>query len=157
MTAVYLPSPHDRAREQAARYEATSGREGGTLDGRPVVILTTTGARTGHIRKNPIMRIKDGDTYVAVASNGGATTNPSWYHNLIAHPEVWLQDGEMIHRFRAREVRGEEKARWWVVADRAWSHFAAFRAEAGDREIPVIVLEPMTPRDHNAKSASTVS
>jgi deazaflavin-dependent oxidoreductase (nitroreductase family) len=72
--------------EQVALYEATEGREGGTLEGRPVVILSTIGAKTGNILKNPVMRIKDGDTYVAVASNGGASNNPSWYRNLTAHP-----------------------------------------------------------------------
>jgi F420H(2)-dependent quinone reductase len=108
-----------------------------------VVILTTIGAKTGNIRKKPVMRLKDGDTYVAVASNGGAASNPSWYRNLSAHPEVSLQDGATVYRLRAREVRGEEKARWWLVAERDWPRFAEFRAKAGDREIPVVVLEPM--------------
>jgi deazaflavin-dependent oxidoreductase (nitroreductase family) len=108
MTNAY----HPRSSEQVALYEATDGREGGILDGRPVVILTTIGAKTGNIRKNPVMRIKDGDTYVAVASNGGATSNPSWYHNLSPHPEVLLQDGTTVYRLRVLEVRGEEKARW---------------------------------------------
>nr|WP_245716787.1 nitroreductase family deazaflavin-dependent oxidoreductase [Nocardia mikamii] len=140
--ADYVPSPIDRVRTQVDRYETTGGREGGTLDGRPVIILTTKGARTGHLRKNPVMRIKNGDTYIAVASNGGATTNPSWYYNLLAHPEVWVRDGTSTNRFRAREVHGAEKSRWWKVADAAWPHFAQFRAEAGTREIPVIVLDP---------------
>jgi F420H(2)-dependent quinone reductase len=108
-----------------------------------VVILTTIGAKTGNIRKKPVMRLKDGDTYVAVASNGGAASNPSWYRNLSAHPEVSLQDGATVYRLRAREVRGEEKARWWLVAERDWSRFAEFPAKASDREIPVVVLEPM--------------
>ncbi|MFJ1458092.1 nitroreductase family deazaflavin-dependent oxidoreductase [Nocardia sp. N2S4-5] len=132
----------DRVRAQVDRYEETGGREGGTLDGRPVIILTTRGARTGRLRKNPVMRIRNGGTYVAVASNGGATTNPSWYYNLLAHPEVSVQDGTSTHRLRAREVHGAEKRRWWTVADAAWPHFAQFRAEAGTREIPVLVLEP---------------
>jgi F420H(2)-dependent quinone reductase len=85
MTYAYQPTS-ERVGEQVAIYEATDGREGGTLEGRPVVILTTIGAKTGYTRKNPVMRIKDGDTYLAVASNGGATTNPSWYRNLSANP-----------------------------------------------------------------------
>jgi deazaflavin-dependent oxidoreductase (nitroreductase family) len=85
MTNSYRPTS-DLVHEQVALYKATDGREGGTLEGRPVVILTTIGAKTGNIRKNPVMRIKDGDTYVAVASNGGAASNPSWYCNLSAHP-----------------------------------------------------------------------
>ncbi len=141
MANAYQPTS-DLVHEQVALYEATDGREGGTLEGRPVVILTTIGTKTGNIRKNPVMRIKDGDTYVAVGSNGGGARNPSWYRNLSAHPEVSLQDGPTVFRLHAREVRGEEKARWWLVAERDWPRFAEFRAKAGDREIPVIVLEP---------------
>jgi deazaflavin-dependent oxidoreductase (nitroreductase family) len=103
MINAYQPTS-DLVHEQVALYEATDGREGGTLEGRPVVILTTIGAKTGNFRKNPVMRIKDGDTYVkdgdtyvAVASNGGAGSNPSWYRNLSAHPEVSLQDGATVH------------------------------------------------------------
>jgi deazaflavin-dependent oxidoreductase (nitroreductase family) len=142
MTNAYRPTT-DRVDEQVALYEATEGREGGTLEGRPVVILSTIGAKTGNIRKNPVMRIKDDDTYVAVASNGGASSNPSWYRNLTAHPEVSLQDGATVYRLRAREVHGEEKARRWRVAERDWPRYEEFRAKAGDREIPVMVLEPL--------------
>lgn len=142
MTNVYEPSPSDRVREQVSLYEATDGREGGTLEGRPVVILTTVGAKTGNIRKNPVMRIKEGDVYLAVASNAGATSHPAWYRNIVAHPELSLQDGATVHRVRAREVHGDEKAHWWKVAERNWPHFPEYRAKAGDREIPVILLEP---------------
>jgi F420H(2)-dependent quinone reductase len=142
MSGTYQPSPSDRVREQVALYEATDGREGGSLEGRPVVILTTIGAKTGNIRKNPVMRIKEGETYVAVASNAGATSHPSWYRNLIANPEVLLQDGATVYRLRAREARGEEKTRWWAVAERFWPHFPEYRAKAGGREIPVMLLEP---------------
>jgi F420H(2)-dependent quinone reductase len=144
MPETYQPSPSDRVREQVARYEATDGREGGTLEDRPVVILTTVGVKTGSIRKNPVMRIKEGDVYVAVASNAGAPTHPAWYRNLVAHPQVLLQDGATVHRLRAREVRGEEKARWWVIAERDWPHFPDYRAKAGEREIPIMLLEPTT-------------
>jgi deazaflavin-dependent oxidoreductase (nitroreductase family) len=89
------------------------------------------------------MRIKDGDTYVAVTSNGRASSNPSWYRNLTAHPEVSLQDGATVYRLRAREVHGEEKARRWRVAERDWPRYEEFRAKAGDREIPMMVLEPL--------------
>ena len=149
MSNTYQPSPSDRVSEQVALYEATDGREGGTLEDRPVVILTTTGAKTGNIRKNPVMRIKEGDTYVAVASAAGATSHPSWYRNLIAHPEVSLQDGATVHRLRAREAEGEEKARWWTVAESFWPHFPEYRAKAGGRDIPVMLLEPTeTPGEH---------
>ena len=144
MTETYQPSPSDRVREQVALYEATDGREGGTLEDRPVVILTTVGVKTGSVRKNPVMRIKESDVYVAVASNAGASTHPAWYRNVVAHPEVSLQDRATVHRLRAREVHGEEKARWWVIAERDWPHFPAYRAKAGEREIPVMLLEPTT-------------
>ena len=142
MTDAYLPSASDRVSEQVAAYEASNGTEGGTLEGRPVVILTTTGARTGAIRKNPIMRIPHGDNYIAVASYAGAATDPAWYRNLVAHPDLWLQDGAAKGRFRAREVFGEEKTQAWAVAEQFWPHFPEYRAKAGTREIPVRVLEP---------------
>jgi F420H(2)-dependent quinone reductase len=142
MTDAYVPSPTDSVADQVARYEASDGAEGGTLEGRPVVIMTTTGARTGAIRKNPIMRIPHGDNYIAVASYAGAATDPAWYGNLIAHPDLLLQDGAMKGRFRAREVFGDEKNRAWAVAEQFWPHFPEYRAKAGTREIPVLVLEP---------------
>jgi deazaflavin-dependent oxidoreductase (nitroreductase family) len=138
----YAPSPVERVRDQVARYEATDGREGGTLEGRPVVILTTTGAKTGKIRKTPLIRIEQDGVYAVVASAGGAPENPAWYRNVVADPAVRLQDHEQVHLVRAREVHGEEKARWWRVADDRWPHFPEYRAKATGREIPVVVLEP---------------
>jgi F420H(2)-dependent quinone reductase len=146
MSDVYLPSPSERVRDQVARYEASNGAEGGTLEGRPVVILTTIGARSGAIRKNPVMRIPYGDNYIAVASNAGATTHPAWYRNVTANPDIWVQDGAVKRRLRAREVFGEEKTRMWAVAEQYWPHFPEYRAKAGAREIPVLLLEPI--KDH---------
>ena len=145
---IYQPSPTARVREQVALYESTDGREGGTLEDRPVVILTTIGATTGNIRKNPVMRIEHAGTYVAVASNGEATTHPAWYRNLLAHPEVRLQDCATVHPLRAREVFGAEKTRWWQIAEAHWPHFPQYRATAAGREIPVMLLEP--PQDTTA-------
>jgi deazaflavin-dependent oxidoreductase (nitroreductase family) len=142
----YLPSPSERVRDQVARYEATDGREGGTLEGRPVVILTMTGALTGKIRKTPVMRIERDGVYVAVASAAGAPHHPAWYHNLIANPEVRLQDGAQVHRARAREVFGQEKAEIWRLAESRWPHFPEYRAKAG-REIPILLLEPIPPSE----------
>jgi F420H(2)-dependent quinone reductase len=140
--ADYVPSRREDVRDQVARYEATGGREGGTLEGRPVVILTMTGATSGKIRKTPVMRIESAGTYVAVASNGGAPRHPAWYHNLIAHPDVRVQDGAQVHVLRAREVFGQEKAEAWKLADSRWPHFPEYRAKAG-REIPILLLEPV--------------
>jgi len=137
----YVPSPSERVRDQVALYEATGGREGGTLEGRPVVILTMTGATSGNIRKTPIMRIERDGTYLAVASAAGAPNHPAWYRNLIAHPRLRLQDGTTVHRLRAREVFGAEKADAWELAESRWPHFPEYRAKAG-REIPILLLEP---------------
>jgi F420H(2)-dependent quinone reductase len=139
----YEPSPVSRIREQVARYEATDGTEGNTLEDRPVVILTTIGVKSGQVRKNPIMRIEDNGIYVAVASAGGAPKNPSWYGNLIAHPDVLVRDGGEVIHLRAREVFGTEKQHWWVVAERFWPHYPEYRQRAAGREIPLIVLEPI--------------
>ncbi|MDT5325612.1 MAG: hypothetical protein QOF25_2764 [Mycobacterium sp.] len=113
LDGVYVPSPVERIREQVADYEASGGVEGATLEGRPVVILTSVGVKSGKVRKNPVMRIVDGDRYVAVASAAGAPANPSWYANLVAHPRVRLQDGASVMEFQAREVSGDEKRHYW--------------------------------------------
>jgi F420H(2)-dependent quinone reductase len=138
---AYQPSPSERVRHQVALYEATDGAEGGDLEGRPVVILTTTGARSGSTRKTPVIRIVHDGTYAAVASAGGAPGNPAWYRNLVAHPVAQLQDGAEHLTVRAREVHGAEKDRWWVIAETFWPHFPEYRAKAG-RDIPVLLLEP---------------
>jgi F420H(2)-dependent quinone reductase len=133
----YVPSPDKRVREQVSDYEASGGVEGGTLEGKPV-------AKSGRVRKNPVMRIVDGDRYIAVASAAGSPKHPGWYANLIAHPVVRLQDGAVIRQFRAREVTGEEKTYFWAVAERFWPHFPEYRRLAQGRNIPIMVLEPIT-------------
>jgi F420H(2)-dependent quinone reductase len=140
MTA-YEPSPSDRVRDQVALYEATDGAQGGDLEGRPVVILTTTGARSGNIRKTPVIRIVHDGIYAAVASAAGAPKDPAWYRNLMAHPVVQLRDGAELRTVRAREVHGAEKDRWWGIAESFWPYFPQYRAKAG-RDIPIIVFEP---------------
>jgi deazaflavin-dependent oxidoreductase (nitroreductase family) len=139
----YEPSPVQRVSDQVAAYEASGGVEGATLEDRPVVILTSVGAKSGKVRKNPVMRIVDGDCYVAVASAGGAPQNPSWYANLVAHPAVRLQDGATVRDFHAREVSGEEKLRYWAIAEQFWPHFPEYRRRAAGRDIPIMVLEPV--------------
>ncbi|ADP78487.1 nitroreductase family deazaflavin-dependent oxidoreductase [Pseudofrankia inefficax] len=137
----YVPSLFPSVRDQVALYEATDGREGGTLEGRPVVILTHRGARSGKLRKTPVMRIELGPGYLVVASYGGAPNHPSWYHNLIANPLVLVRDGDTLRSMVAREAAGPEKAALWETADAAWPHFPEYRAST-TREIPLLVLEP---------------
>jgi deazaflavin-dependent oxidoreductase (nitroreductase family) len=129
-----------------ADYEASGGVEGATLEGRPVVILTSVVAKSGKVRKNPVMRIVDGDRYVAVASAGGSLTNPSRYANPEAHPKVRRQDRTSVTEFQAREVAGDEKRHYWVTAEQFWPHFPEYRHQAGGRDIPIMVLEPIAPK-----------
>ncbi len=109
--------------------------------GKPVVILTSVGARSGKIRKTPLMRVEHEGEYAVVASLGGAPTHPVWYYNLKANPQVELQDGPSPQPMQAREVTGEEKAVWWARAVEAFPNYASYQ-EKTDREIPVFVLEP---------------
>jgi F420H(2)-dependent quinone reductase len=141
----YEPSRNDRTRTQVELYEATDGVEGGTLNGKPVIVLSFKGAKSGKIRKTPLMRIEHNGTYAVVASNAGAATHPLWYYNIVANPLVELQDGAVKQEMRAREVFGREKDEWWNRAEAAYSMFPAYRARAGSagREIPVLVLEPL--------------
>ncbi|MFD8965865.1 nitroreductase family deazaflavin-dependent oxidoreductase [Streptomyces sp. NPDC059568] len=138
----YEPSPSERVREQVARYEATGGREGGTLEGRPVVILTSRGAKSGKVRKTPLIRIEQDGVYAVTASAAGSPTHPAWYWNVLADPQVRLQDGDQVREFRAREPAGEELDRWWAVAEAHWPHFPEYRERAGGRVIPLLLLEP---------------
>jgi deazaflavin-dependent oxidoreductase (nitroreductase family) len=94
------------------------------------------------VRKTPLMRVERDGTYVVVASQGGAPKNPVWYYNVVAHPEVELQDGPVRQDMTAREVTGEEKAQWWDRAVAAYPDYADYQKKT-DRQIPVFVLEPL--------------
>lgn len=138
----YEPSPNDQVREQVEQYESSGGTEGGTMRGMPVIILTTLGAKSGKIRKTPLMRVEHNGSYAVVASLGGAPTHPVWYHNLTADPRAELQDGPVRQDMTAREVTGDEKALWWERAVEAYPDYADYQ-EKTDRQIPVLVLEPV--------------
>jgi deazaflavin-dependent oxidoreductase (nitroreductase family) len=120
--------------------ESTDGAEGTTLGGRPVVLLTTRGAKSGKLRKTPLMRVEHDGTYAVVASLGGAPKNPVWYYNVKAEPHVELRDGPDTQDMVAREVTGDEKATWWERAVAAFPDYAEYQKKT-DREIPVFVLE----------------
>jgi deazaflavin-dependent oxidoreductase (nitroreductase family) len=111
------------------------------MRGMPVIVLTSRGAKTGKIRKTPLMRVEDDGKYAVVASLGGAPKHPVWYYNLKADPRVELQDGPVKQDMVAREVTGDEKARWWDTAVKAYPDYADYQKRT-DREIPVFVLEP---------------
>jgi len=136
----YVPSPEQWVRDQVDLYERSGGLEGVTLRGLPVVVLTTLGATSGKIRKAALMRVEHDGAYAAVASLGGAPRNPTWYHNVVAHPEVELQDGPQKWDMVAREVHGAEKALWWERCVAAYPDYADYQLKT-DRVIPVFVLE----------------
>lgn len=139
----YEPSPTQWVREQVELYESSGGTRGTTLrdTGRPVILLTTKGAKSGKLRKTPLMRVEHDGRYAVVASLGGAPKHPVWYFNVKADPRVELQDGPVKRDFTAREVTGAEKAEWWERAVAAFPDYADYQKKT-DREIPVFVLEP---------------
>ena len=138
----YEPSTSDWARENAELYMASGGKDGTELKGKPVILLTTVGAKTGKIRKTPLMRVEHDGEYAVVASLGGAPKHPVWYHNVKANPRVELQDGTESGDYEAREVFGGEKALWWERAVAAWPDYAEYQKKT-DRQIPVFVLTPV--------------
>ncbi|MFJ3088521.1 MULTISPECIES: nitroreductase family deazaflavin-dependent oxidoreductase [unclassified Streptomyces] len=138
----YEPSPSQWVRDQVEQYESSGGTEGTTMRDMPVIVLTTLGAKSGKIRKTPLMRVEHDGLYAVVASQGGAPTHPVWYHNLKADPRAELQDGPVRRDMTAREVTGEEKARWWERAVEAFPDYADYQKKT-DRQIPVFVLEPV--------------
>jgi deazaflavin-dependent oxidoreductase (nitroreductase family) len=142
LTGDYEPSTSSWARTNAELYEATNGEEGGDLRGRPVIVLTSVGARTGKLRKTALMRVEHDGVYAVVASLGGAPRNPVWYYNLKKTPHVEIQDRATKRDYTAREVTGDEKAVWWERAVATWPDYANYQART-DREIPVFVLEPI--------------
>jgi deazaflavin-dependent oxidoreductase (nitroreductase family) len=141
----YEPSPQAWVRDQVEAYERSDGAEAATLadTGLPIIVVTSRGATSGKVRKNPLMRVEHDGKYAAVASVGGSPRNPAWYANLVADPRVELQDGAVRQDMVAREVTGAEKAQWWERAVAAYPSYAEYQ-EATDREIPVFVLEPIT-------------
>lgn len=140
----YEPSSQQWVRDQVAEYEASGGQRANTLrdTGDPIVVITSVGAKSGKLRKNPVMRVEKDGTYVAIASKGGAPENPSWYANFVAHPVVDLQDGPEPKPYRARIAEGEERQQWWDHAVATWPTYASYQ-EKTDREIPVFLLEPV--------------
>ena len=139
LSGEYAPSTLDWAREQAEKYMESGGTEGIDMMGKPVVLLTTVGAKTGKLRKTPLMRVEHEGEYAIVASLGGAPKNPVWYYNVKANPRVELQDGTQSHDYEAREVVGDEKALWWDRAVQVWPDYAKYQKKT-DREIPVFIL-----------------
>jgi deazaflavin-dependent oxidoreductase (nitroreductase family) len=127
--------------EHVRRYQETDGEEGHVWrEGSSVLLLTTTGRKSGNESTTPLIYDVDGDDVVIVASKGGAPRDPGWYRNLSMHPEVGVQIKGDRFRARARTAGGEERDRLWRRMNRVWPHYAEYQ-EKTDREIPVVVLE----------------
>jgi deazaflavin-dependent oxidoreductase (nitroreductase family) len=139
----YEPSPRKWVRDQVDLFESSGGTAGTTLTdtGMPVVIITNVGARSGKVRKTPLMRVEHDGRYAAVASQGGSPKNPLWYYNFVANPRVELQDGSKRTEMIARELAGDEREQWWERAVAAYPPYAEYQTKTS-RQIPVFVLEP---------------
>ena len=137
----YAPSSSEWVRDQVEEIESSGGTKGTLMQGVPVIVITSVGAGTGKLRKNPVMRVEHDGRYAAVASKGGAPEHPAWYRNLLDHSLVEVQDG--IHRgdYTARELSGAEREQWWERAVAVWPDYAEYQKKT-DRQIPVFVLEP---------------
>lgn len=145
ISGEYLPSASSKAADHVAAIEAAGSTAGVPHpSGLPIVLLTVVGARSGKVRKFPLMRVEHDGSYLAVASKGGAPTNPDWYYNLRANPDLDLLDGESTHLLRARELptSGPEREAWWARAVAAFPTYEEYVAKAGDRVLPLLVLEP---------------
>jgi F420H(2)-dependent quinone reductase len=142
LSGEYEQSPWDWVQKDANRIMETGSTEGSEMKGKPIILLTTIGAKTGKVRKTPLMRVEHDGQYAVVASLGGAPKNPVWYYNIKAHPRVELQDGDVTKEYEAREVTGDEKAVWWERAVEAWPDYAEYQTKT-DRQIPVFVLTPI--------------
>jgi deazaflavin-dependent oxidoreductase (nitroreductase family) len=140
----YVPSKAAWVREQVAKFEASNGAEANTLrdTGYPIVVITSRGAKSGVLRKNPVMRVERDGVYVAIASKGGADENPEWYYNFVAHPEVDLQDGPVKKTYEVEFVEGEERADLWQLAVDTWPTYKSYQ-EKTERQIPVFKLTPI--------------
>lgn len=143
MSDEYIPNPSERVAKQVELYESTDGREGSLMLGLPCVVVTYRGKQSGAVRKTPLMRVVDGDTYLLVASMGGAPKHPAWYHNLVADPHVTIRDGAKVQEMNARLVTDPaERARLWPIAVAAFPNYAEYEKKT-TRVIPVFVAEPV--------------
>lgn len=139
LSGEYAPSTSEWARDQAETIESTNGAEGGLLQGKPVIVLTSRGAKSGKLRKTALMRVEHDGQYAVVGSLGGAPQHPVWVYNLRKEPHVELQDGPERHDYVAREAEGDERELWWKRAVEAFPNYAEYQKKT-ERVIPVFVL-----------------
>ncbi|HET6773534.1 MAG TPA: nitroreductase family deazaflavin-dependent oxidoreductase [Acidimicrobiales bacterium] len=137
----YEPSAWDWVASHVDRYESSGGTSSTTMQGKPTVVVTMRGRRSGKVRKAALMRVEHEGRYAIVASKGGDARHPEWYHNITADPAVTLRDGPIVRDMRARELEGDERDEWWARAVAAWPDYANYQRKT-ERTIPVLVLEP---------------
>jgi deazaflavin-dependent oxidoreductase (nitroreductase family) len=142
LTGEWEPGTSDWARKQVEQFEASDGLDANTLRGVPIVVVTMVGAKSGKLRKNPVMRVERDGEYAVVASKGGAETHPTWFHNMVKNPNVELQDGRVRRDYVAHLAEGAEREAWWERAVAVWPDYANYQKKT-DRVIPVFVLVPV--------------
>lgn len=138
----YAPSPTGWVRAQVEKVVAAGTTAAVDIKGMRVVLLTMRGAKSGKIRKVPLMRVEHNGVYAAVASLGGAPKNPVWYYNLKADPKLTLQDGDVTKEYVAREIDGAEYDEWWPRAVEAYPPYAEYQTKT-TRKIPLFLLDPV--------------
>jgi deazaflavin-dependent oxidoreductase (nitroreductase family) len=137
----YAPSPWQAVADHVERYLTTGGAEGFEWNGAQCVILTTRGRHSGALRRSPLIRVADGDRYIAIASMGGAPQHPQWYRNLVHDPQVTIHDRDQVHELRARVASPAERAALWPLATAQWPAYDEYQAKT-EREIPLVICEP---------------
>lgn len=142
LQGVYAPGTNSWAQQQVEAFEASNGTEANEMRGMPIIVLTSVGAKTGSLRKTPLMRVEHDGEYLVVASKGGAPEHPVWYYNLKKNPHVELQDKEIKKDYLARELSGDEREIWWKRAVAAYPDYADYQQKT-DRLIPIFVLTEM--------------
>jgi F420H(2)-dependent quinone reductase len=142
LTGEYEPSTFDFSRDQVDLYESSGGTEGTENQGKPVIVLTSVGAKSGKLRKVALMRVEHEGEYAVVASLGGAPKHPVWYYNLVSNPHVELQDGPVKKDYEAREVDGAEYDAWFERSAAVWPDYNEYKKKT-DRKMPIFVLTPI--------------
>ena len=138
--AEYQPSAWRPIADHVERYLATDGEDGFEWEGARCVILTTVGRKSGTVRRAPLIRIRDGERYLLVASMGGAPRHPEWYLNLVATPDVTIQDCGELHNLIARTATPVEKAQLWPIAVSQWPDYEDYQTRT-TRDLPLVICE----------------
>jgi deazaflavin-dependent oxidoreductase (nitroreductase family) len=138
-----MPDANDWNSKIIEEFRANQGRVGGPFEGAPMLLLHSTGAKSGQPRLHPMMYQRVGDHYAVFASKAGAPTNPDWYHNLLAHPEATIEVGADTVKVRARVAPSDEREPIWTKQKAGYPGFAEYEQKT-TRTIPVVILEPVS-------------